>query len=78
MRPTHTLFCLFLFADFKEVNNLRSFERSELERNASFSIRTENLQKLIILLVPYNRANSFGVNVFLPRENTEKITGKYQ
>ena len=33
MGPTHTLFCLFLFADIKEVNNLRSFERSELERN---------------------------------------------
>ena len=32
MRPTHTLFCLFLFEDIKEVNNLRSFERSEFER----------------------------------------------
>ena len=36
MRPTHTLFCLFLFADIKEVNNLRSFERSELERKYIF------------------------------------------
>ena len=36
MRHTHTLFCLFLFADVKEVNNFRSFERSELEHKLSF------------------------------------------
>ena len=47
MRPTHTLFCLFLFADIKEVNNLRSFERSELERKDIFQANAFQVAKFM-------------------------------